>query len=158
MARGRGLLLSLSLVLCAQSAHAEPTRFSDRFFRGTTPGELPTAKVAVVGSLYAGAVASITFGVLGLARSGSKHDDAESFKQSQPPGFCNDLSSAPCASYRDLLDDQRRSRNMGYLLLGTGGLLALSGALTAELWHNAPPRVALELRPGTLALSLSGQF
>jgi hypothetical protein len=160
MVRGRLAALTAAVgLLLARGVHAEESRFGDRFFRGTSPGELPTAKLVVVGGLYAGAIASVSLGVVSLLKSGSKHDDAEAFKHDQPPGFCSDLSSPSCTSYRGLHDEQRSARNTGYLLLGAGGLLALSGALTAEFWHNdAAPRVALELGPRALTLGVSGNF
>jgi hypothetical protein len=158
MVRGR-LALTLGIVLFARGAGAEESRFSDRFFRGTSPGELPTAKVAVVGALYVGAVASVSIGVASLVQAGQKGNEADELKQQQAPGFCNDLASPACASYRGLLDEERSARNVGWILLGSGGFLTLAGALTAELWHNdAAPQVAVSAGPGSFALGLSGKF
>lgn len=159
MVRGRLRLLAIGIVLFARGAGAEEARFSDRFFRGTSPGELPTAKVAVVGGLYVGAVASVSVGVASLVQAGQKGDDAGDFKRQQEPGFCNDLASPACANYRSLLDEERSARNIGWILVGSGGLLTLAGALTAELWQNdAAPEVAVSAGPGAFALGLSGKF
>lgn len=156
--RGALALSTAAAVLAPSVAHAEEVRFSDRFFRGTTPGELPPEKTAVVGALYAGSLASIGIGVASLIRAGQRSDDAESFKYGQPRGFCRDLASAACVSYRSLLDEERGARTTGLVLLGTGGLLALSGALTAELWKNDAPRVAFDVRRDGLTLGISGEF
>ena len=119
--------------------------FADRFFRGTSAGALPTGKALVVGTLYVGSLTSVGFGIASLLRARSHDGDAEAFKLTQPPGFCANLASASCARYRTLLLDERASRTTGFALLGAGGLLALSGALTAELWQNdrSAPRFAL---------------
>ncbi|HEX5101013.1 MAG TPA: hypothetical protein VFV94_15995 [Polyangiaceae bacterium] len=157
--RFAGVALTALTLLATRAAHAEEGRFSDRFFRGTSPGELRTAKVAVVGALYVAAVASVSIGVASLIQAGQKGDDADSFKREQSQGFCNDLASPACASYRNLLDEQREARNTGWILVGSGGLLALGGALTAELWKNdARARVAVRVSPGGLSLGLTGNF
>lgn len=136
-----------------------PTPFSYRFFRGTTPGALPTEKLALVATLYVGAATSIGMGVASLVSAGSKQDDANAFKHAQAPGFCNDLASSSCATYRRLLDEERARRETGIALLGLGGLLALGGALTAELWHNdVGPAVAVDVNARGLALGLGGRF
>jgi hypothetical protein len=149
----------------AEAASAVPapsgseTSVGDRFFRGTTPGELPTEKLALVATLYVGAATSVGVGIAALVSAGSKHDDAESFKHSQEPGFCDNLASSNCAAYRRLLDDERSRRETGIALLGVGGLLVLGGALTAELWHNdTGPRVALDVSPTGLSLGVTGHF
>lgn len=131
-------------VAVSAPAPREPA-FSDRFFRGTSAGVLPTEKALVVGTLYVGSLTSVGFGIASLLRATSHSDDAEAFKRSQQPGFCANLASAACAGYRTLLSDERASRTTGIALLGAGGLLALSGALTAELWQNdrSAPRFAL---------------
>lgn len=110
--------------------------FSDRFFRGTSPGALPTEKALIVGTLYVGSLTSVGFGIASLLGAGSHADDAEAFKLRQPAGFCADLASRACIDYRNILSDERSSRTTGFALLGVGGLLAISGALTAELWQN----------------------
>jgi hypothetical protein len=139
-------------------AEAAPS-FSDRFFRGTSPGELPTEKLALVASLYVGAATSVGVGIATLLGAGSKHDDAVSFKHTQPPGFCNDLASAGCATYRRLLGEEQSRRDTGVLLLGLGGVLALGGGITAQVWHNdSAPRVAVEVGPNGAMLGLSGKF
>jgi len=159
MLRGRLAALALGIVFFARGAAAEESRFSDRFFRGTSPGELPGAKVAVVGALYVGAVTSLSIGVASLVQAGQKSDDADEFRSAQMPGFCNDLASPACASYRGQLDEERAARNVGWILLGSGGLLALGGALTAELWQNdAAPEVAVGVTPGGFTLGVSGKF
>jgi hypothetical protein len=157
--RFAGVVLTALILLTARGAEAEEGRFSDRFFRGTSPGELRPAKVAVVGALYVAAVASISIGAASLIQAGQKGDDADAFKREHTQGFCNDLASPTCASYRNLLDEQQEARNTGWILLGSGGLLALGGVLTAELWKNdAAPRVAVQVGPGALSLGLSGRF
>jgi hypothetical protein len=132
--------------------------FGDRFFRGTSPGELPTEKLALIATLYVGAATSVGVGVATLLSASSKHEDAESFKHSQERYFCNDLASPSCATYRRLLGEERSRRETGYMLLGLGGLLVLGGGITAELWHNELPAVALSLEPGGLSLGVSGNF
>lgn len=138
---------------------SSPTAFSDRFFRGTTPGELPTEKIALVATLYIGAATSIGVGIAALVSAGSKQNDAESFKQSAPRGFCDNLASSDCATYRRLLDVERSRRETGMALLGVGGLLVLGGALTAELWHNDQgPELAVDVNATGLSLALRGRF
>jgi hypothetical protein len=158
MVRVRLAALTAAFVLLAPGAHAEESRFSDRFFRGTSPGELPTAKVVSVGALYAAAIASVSLGAVSLVQAGDRGRDADAYKHEQPPGFCNDMASPSCANYRSLLDEERSKRNVGLILLGTGGVLTLAGALTAELWHNEVPRVALDVGPGAVSLGVSGAF
>lgn len=158
MLRVRLAALTAALVLVAPGAHAEKSRFSDRFFRGTSPGELPTGKLITVGTLYVAAVASVSLGTVSLVQAGDRGRDAETYKHEQAPGFCNDLASPSCATYRSMLDEERSKRNTGFILLGTGGLFTLAGALTAELWQNDVPRVALEVRPGGAMLGVSGAF
>ena len=141
------------------AAPAEPEpRFGDRFFRGTSPGQLPTEKLALVAGLYVGAATSVGVGLATLLSAGTKHDDAEAFKHSQPQGFCTDLASPSCANYRRLLGEEHSRRDTGYLLLGLGGVLALGGGLTAQLWHNDAPRVALGVAPTGVSLGVSGEF
>jgi hypothetical protein len=134
--------------------------FADRFFRGTSPGRLPPPKALIVGTLYAGALTSVGFGIASLLRAGSRSDEAESFKLSQPPGFCADLAGASCAGYRNLLSDERSTRATGLALLGVGGVLALSGALTAELWQNdaRAPRVAVAFERSGAFFAASARF
>jgi hypothetical protein len=133
--------------------------FGDRFFRGTTPGELPTEKLALIATLYAGAATSIGVGIASFVSAGSKHDAAENFKHAQEPGFCDDLASSSCATYRRLLDDERSRRETGIALLGLGGLLVLGGALTAELWHNeTAPAVAVDVNARGVSLAVGGRF
>lgn len=174
MLRDRLAALTAALLLVAPGVHAEEPHagapstpapaeeapsFGDRFFRGTSPGELPTEKLALVAGLYVAAATSVGVGVGSMLSASSKHDDAETFKHAQQPGFCSDLASTTCAGYRHLLDEERSRRATGLLLLGAGGLLAVGGALTAEIWHNdAAPRVALELDEDRLALGVSGRF
>lgn len=157
--RFAGVALTALTLLATRAAQAEEGRFSDRFFRGTSPGELRTAKVAVVGALYVAAVASLSIGVASLIQAGQKGDDADAMKRDQAQGFCNDLASPACASYRNLLDEERAAKNTGWILVGSGGLLALGGALTAELWKNdAAPRAAVRATAGGLSLGLTGRF
>lgn len=159
MVRGRLALLTLGIVLFAPGAGAEESRFSDRFFRGTSPGDLPAGKAAVVGALYVGAVASMSIGVASLVQAANKGHDADDFKHQQAPGFCGDLASPACASYRGLLDEERSARNVGWILVGSGGLLTLAGALTAELWKNdATPEIAVHAGPGSFTVGISGKF
>jgi hypothetical protein len=121
---------------------------------------LPTQKALVIGTLYVGSLTSVGFGIASLLRAGSHSDDAEAFKLSQPAGFCTDLASVPCARYRTLLSDERSSRTTGVALLGVGGLLALSGALTAELWQNdaSAPRIALTFDRSSVFFGTSTSF
>jgi hypothetical protein len=119
--------------------------FADRFFRGTSAGALPTEKALVVGTLYVGSLTSMGFGIASLLRAGARSEDANEFKLEQQQGFCADLVSVPCARYRTLLSKERSSRTTGMALLGVGGFLALSGALTAELWQNEPTAARLAL-------------
>jgi len=158
MLRVRLAALTAAVVLTTSGARAEEARFSDRFFRGTSPGELPAAKMVTVGALYAAAVASVSLGTVSLIQAGQRGDAASTYKHEQAPGFCNDLASPSCANYRSLLDEERSKRNVGLILLGTGGLLTLAGALTAELWQNEAPRVALDVRPDGMSLGISGNF
>jgi hypothetical protein len=140
------------------SAEAGPS-FGDRFFRGTSPGELPTEKLALVAGLYVAAATSVGIGIATLVGASSKSDEADSFKQQQPQGFCHDLASPSCATYRRLLGDERARRETGILLLGVGGLLALGGGVTAELWQNdAAPEVALRVGEDGVSLGVSGRF
>jgi hypothetical protein len=143
-----------------EAAPGQPTpSFADRFVRGTSPGALPTEKLALVATLYVGAATSIGVGIAALVSAGSKHDDAESFKLSQPRDFCGDLASSSCATYRRLLDDERSRREAGIALLGVGGLLVLGGALTAELWRNdTGPHVAVNASATGVSLGLDGRF
>ena len=158
MLRVRLAALTTAVVLSTSAARAQESRFSDRFFRGTSPGELPTAKLVTVGTLYVAAVASVSLGTVSLVQAGARGREAASYKHQQAPGFCSDLASASCADYRSLVDEERSKRNVGLILLGAGGLFTLAGALTAELWHNDAPRVALDVRPGGISVGLSGQF
>jgi hypothetical protein len=134
--------------------------FGDRFFRGTSAGALPPQKALVIGTLYVGSLTSIGFGIVSLLRAGSHSEDAEAFKLSRQAGFCADLASGPCARYRTFLSDERSSRTTGMALLGVGGLLALSGALTAELWQNdaSAPRVALAFDRSGVFFGTSASF
>jgi hypothetical protein len=176
MVRERLAAVAAALLLAAPRVHAsEPSvpatpaettttaetenSFSDRFFRGTSPGELPTEKLALVAGLYVAAATSVGIGIATLVGAGSKSDEAETFKGNQPQGFCNDLAAPSCASYRRLLADERSRRETGFLLLGLGGLFALSGGVTAELWHNdAAPSVALALGDQGISLGVRGSF
>ncbi|HEY3498826.1 MAG TPA: hypothetical protein VGK73_29245 [Polyangiaceae bacterium] len=157
-------VLAFGLAGAPRLAAAEPASagvaFGDRFFRGTSPGELPAPKVLVVSSLYAASLASIIVGASNVIRAGQQSDDAEAYKLSQPPGFCGDLSSMPCATYTDLLAKERSLRASGYGLFAAGGLAALAGALTAELWPNdlGPARVSLELGRTSAGLSAFAEF
>jgi len=134
--------------------------FSDRFFRGTSPGALPAEKALIVGTLYAGSLTSVGFGIASLLSAGGHSDDAETFKLQQPAGFCADLASRACVDYRSMLSDERSARTTGMMLLGVGGLLALGGALTAELWQNhaAAPRLALEIDRSGVFFGASANF
>jgi hypothetical protein len=178
MVRERLAAVAAALLLAAPRVHAsEPSipatpaetsstttaeaegSFSDRFFRGTSPGELPTEKLALVAGLYVAAATSVGIGVATLVGAGSKSDEAETFKGNQPQGFCNDLAAPSCASYRRLLADERSRRETGFLLLGLGGLFALGGGVTAELWHNDDaPNVALTLGARGISLGVRGSF
>jgi len=131
--------------------------FGDRFFRGTSPGELPAPKVLVVSTFYAAAIASISVGVASLIRAGNQGDKAETYKLSQPAGFCNDLASQSCTTYRTLFAEEQETRTSSYLLFGAGGLAALSAALTAELWPNELPAAQVGLSFDRHGASLSAQ-
>lgn len=140
-------------------AQAEEPAFSDRFFYGSSSGELPDAKLALIGGFYASAIASSAVGVVLLFGAAEEADQADAFKRSQEPGFCHQLTSDACLQYRGLLDDERDLRQNGLLLLGVGGLLGLSGALTAELWSNdASPRVSAGATTDGAGVILTGEF
>jgi hypothetical protein len=144
----------------AGRASAEPS-FSDRFVRGTSPGEIPTAKIATIGSLYTLSVASVSLGVVNLVRASGQADDADAYKLGQPRGFCAELSSVSCTRYHELHSEARSTRTLGLALLGVGGLLGLGGAITAELWTNdAPvtPSVALDPIERSAFFRLSALF
>jgi hypothetical protein len=134
--------------------------FGDRFFRGTSAGTLPTEKALVVGTLYVGSLTSVGFGIASLLRAGARSDDADEFKLSQQQGFCAELASVSCARYRTLLSKERSSRTTGIAFFGVGGLLALSGALTAELWQNekSAPRLALSFDESGVFFGASTSF
>ncbi len=139
-------------------AEAGPS-FGDRFFRGTSPGELPTEKLALVAGLYVAAATSAGIGIATLVGASAKSDEADSFKQQQAQGFCHDLASPSCATYRRLLGDERARRETGILLLGVGGLLALGGGVTAELWQNdVAPEIALRVGEDGVSFGVSGRF
>lgn len=145
--------------LSSAPARAEEPAFSDRFFYGSSNGELPDTKLAVIGGLYAGAIASGAVGVVLLFNAASEGDRAEQFKHAQDRGFCNELTSDACLQYRSVLDSQADLRQNGLLLLGIGGLLGLSGALTAELWKNdATPRVSMGASAEGANVMLVGSF
>jgi len=151
--------LLLAAALVPAPARAEEPAFSDRFFYGSSRGELPDAKLALIGGLYAGALASSAVGVVLLVGAAGEADDADAFKRTQERGFCNELTSDACLQYRGLLDDERDLRQNGLLLLGVGGLLGLSGALTAELWKNdSAPMVSVGATAGGASVVVSGEF
>src|SRR5687768_10255700 len=95
MVRERLAAVAAALLLAAPRVHAsEPSvsatpaetspttaeaesSFSDRFFRGTSPGELPTEKLALVAGLYVAAATSVGIGIATLVGAGSKSDEAE---------------------------------------------------------------------------------
>jgi hypothetical protein len=144
----------LGILAASSGARAEPA-FSDRFVRGSSPGDVPTGKLVTIGSLYTLSAASLGLGVVSLFSASDKADQAESFKLSQPRGFCRDLSSQACVSYHSLESDATNTRTLALGLLGLGGLLAAGGAITAELWSNhvsVVPTGSLEpsLRGGSL--------
>jgi hypothetical protein len=155
----------LASSLLAATAHAQPaaeTRgpaFSDRFFYGSSPGELPDSKLAVVGGMYAAAVASSAVGVAFLFGAADERDRARDFKLSQERGFCNELANDPCNQYRRLLDNEVKLRQGALALFGVTGLLAAGGALTAELWRNDnTPSVAAFAGDGFASVLVSGSF
>jgi hypothetical protein len=164
----RVVSLLLGVFFATPPLHAEPNgagastgpSFGDRFFRGTSPGELPAAKVLVVSTLYAASLASIAVGIATLVRSSNQGADAERYKTAQDPYFCNDVHSDPCKSYLDKLEKQNNMRTSGLALLGAGGFALLGGALTAELWPNSTstPRVALALDGKSAGFLASGRF
>lgn len=146
----------LGTLAASRGVRAEPS-FADRFVRGTSPGEIPTGKLVTIGSLYTLSAASLGLGVVSLFSANDKANQAESFKLSQPRGFCRDLSSEACVSYHSLESDATNTRALAIGLLGLGGLLAAGGAITAELWSNdvaVTPVVGLDpsLRSGTVGL------
>jgi hypothetical protein len=156
MHRCLAVAILLGTLAASNAARAEPA-FADRFVRGTSPGEIPTAKLVTIGGLYTLSAASLGLGVVSLFSASDKADQAESFKLSQPRGFCRDLSSGPCVSYHALESDAANTRTLAIGLLGLGGLLAAGGAITAELWSNdvsVSPTVTLDpaLRSGSLGL------
>jgi hypothetical protein len=143
----------LGVLAASSDLHAEPS-FSDRFVRGSSPGEVPTGKLVTIGSLYTLSGASLGLGIVSLFSASAKADRAESFKLRQPRGFCRDLSSPECVSYHSMESDAANTRTLALGLLGAAGLLAAGGAITAELWSNdvsVTPVVGLEpsLRGGS---------
>lgn len=155
----------LASTLFAATAHAEPTAehggpaFSDRFFYGSSPGELPDAKLAVIAGMYAAAVASSAVGVAFLFGAANEGERARDFRLAQEPGFCSELAHDSCNQYRRLLDNEVKLRQGALGLFGVGGLLAVGGALTAELWRNeSAPRVAVGAGDGFASVSVSGSF
>lgn len=150
----------LGTLVASPSARAEGS-FSDRFVRGTSPGDVPTSKLVTIGSLYTLSAASLGLGVVSLFSASDKADQAESFKLAQPRGFCRDLSSQECVSYHALESDATNTRTLAIGLLGLGGLLAAGGAITAELWSNdvsVTPTVAVEPSLRSASLGLLGRF
>jgi hypothetical protein len=141
-------------------APAAPIAFGDRFFRGTTPGELSAPKVLVVSTLYAASLASGIVGVASLISASNQGDEAEEYKSEQAPGFCNEIASGACTGYRGLLDEERELRTTGFALLGVSGLSIVAAALTAELWPNetSQPNVALALDANGAGLTAFGSF
>ena len=101
----------LGILAASSGVRAEPA-FSDRFVRGSSPGEVTTGKLVTVGSLYTLSAASLGLGVVSLFSASSKADQAESFKLSQPRGFCRDLSSQACVSYHSLSSDATNTRTL----------------------------------------------
>ena len=153
------LSVLVASTLAPSLARAAEPAFGDRFFYGSSDGELPDAKLAVIGGLYAGAIASAAVGGVLLFGSLNEADRASEFKQAQEPGFCNEIGSYACMRYRSLLDEEVSLRENGLLLLGVGGLLGLSGALTAELWKNdASARVSFGADEDGGSVTLSGSF
>jgi hypothetical protein len=155
----------LASTLLAATAHAEPSAetdgraFSDRFFYGSSPGELPDAKLAVIGGMYAAAIASCAASVAFLFGAANERDRARDFKLSQEPGFCSELANDPCNQYRRLLDNEVTLRQGALGLFGVSGLLAVGGALTAELWRNErAPRVSVDAGDGSASVIVSGSF
>lgn len=134
--------------------------FGDRFFRGTSPGELAPAKVLLVSSFYAASLATITVGTANLIRASHQGEDADAYKLNQAPGFCSDLASETCTTYTGLLATEQRTRTSGYALFAAGGLAALAGALTAELWPNdaGPAQIALTFDRTSAGLRAFGKF
>jgi hypothetical protein len=156
MHRSLAIAIVLGTLAASSVARAEPS-FSDRFVRGTSPGEIPTGKLVTIGGFYTLSAASLGLGVVSLFSASDKAKQAEDFKLSQPRGFCRDLSSEACVSYHSLESDAANTRTLAVGLLGLGGLLAAGGAITAELWSNdasIAPTVAFEpgFRGGSLGL------
>jgi hypothetical protein len=149
----------LANTLLSAPARAEEPAFSDRLFYGSSGGELPDAKLALVGGLYASAIASSAVGVVLLFSAANEAERAERFKRSQERGFCNELTSDACSQYRARLDSESEQRQNGLFLLGVGGLLGLSGALTAELWKNdAAPQVSVGANADGASVSVTTSF
>jgi len=151
------LLVSLSL---PATARAESS-FSDRFFYGTSPGQPSSGKLFVVGGFYTLSLASFGVGVASLFQAKGQRDEAEDFKLTQPPGFCNDLASGGCMAYHARVADARGTQAVGLALLGVGGLFAVGGGVTAELWHNeilVTPKVALDDGGRTPLFGLEARF
>jgi hypothetical protein len=160
MHRSLAVAIVLGTLVASSPARAEPS-FSDRFVRGTSPGQIPTGKLVTIGSLYTLSAASLGLGVVSLFSASDKAEQAEDFKLSQPRGFCRDLSSAPCVSYHSLESDATNTRTLAIGFLGLGGLLAAGGAITAELWSNDAAIVpTVAFAPGFRggSLGFSGRF
>lgn len=160
MHRWLGVATLLGTFAATTSARAEPS-FSDRFVRGTSPGDVPAGKLVIIGSFYMLSAASLGLGVVSLFSASDKADQAETFKLSQPRGFCRDLSSEPCVAYKELESDATNTRTLAVGLLGLGGLLAAGGAITAELWSNdvkVTPTVGFEPSFRGASIGFVGRF
>ena len=112
MHRSLAVAIVLGGLAASSVARADPS-VSDRFVRGTSPGELPTGKLVTIGSLYTLSAASLGLGVVSLFSASDKAKQADAFKLTQPRGFCRDLSSEACVSYHSLESDATNTRTLG---------------------------------------------
>lgn len=164
MPRARTVLAVLALTSSATTAHAadsEPPRtpWTARLYKGTSPGEPSAVKVATVVTLYSAGVASLAGGLVFTLNGIDAGTDADEFARRQPSGFCADRGSDACARYLRYRRDESDQLLFGQALFGAGALLAVSGALTAELWPNrAPFQISATAVPGAATVGFSTAF
>ncbi len=125
-------------------------------------------------------VVTATVGALYLARNAKNIDAAESrydevVWEAEPhtgrrcdvfdPDFNRDQCAADLDTYYERLEDERARTKWGYALVGSGGALAIGGAILVATAGDpdryekvAQRRLRLASGPGELGLSLRGEF